>query len=432
MLTKKYKSPSHKEINDLFNYYKDKRYDEAEKLAISLSKKFPENQFAWKILGEIFRIKNRLPDSLRALEISVKINSQDHEAYNNLGVTLQKLGKLESAEMSFKKAIELKSSYAEAYNNLGVTLQELGKLESAEMSFKKAIELKSNFSDAHHNLGKVLYLYKNYKKAAENFSLSDYAKSGTYLLKCQFLKNDEHSFTKQLDYLIEKNEINAVIGSFIHRSKIKYGIIRKNPYCNYPLKYIYKTNLTKRYDFENTFINPAKKILNTTDISFKDQNLLINGFQTSGDLFRQDIDFKDEIKKIIFSEVENYRTHFKDSEEGLIKNWPVSYDISAWLINLKSGGKLKPHMHDSGWVSGSIYINVPPKLKPDSGNLVVCLDYEESDPNIILPSHTQNEKKIIDVVTGTLCLFPSSLLHYTIPFESNEERIVLAFDIKSK
>ena len=184
MLTKKYKSPSHKEINDLFNYYKDKRYDEAEKLAISLSKKFPENQFAWKILGEIFRIKNRLPDSLRALEISVKINSQDHEAYNNLGVTLQKLGKL----------------------------------ESAEMSFKKAIELKSNFSDAHHNLGKVLYLYKNYKKAAENFSLSDYAKSGTYLLKCQFLKNDEHSFTKQLDYLIEKNEINAVIGSFIHRS----------------------------------------------------------------------------------------------------------------------------------------------------------------------------------------------------------------------
>ena len=37
--------------------------------------------------------------------------------------------------------------------------------------------------------------------------------------------------------------------------------------------------------------------------------------------------------------------------------------------------------------------------------------------------------KSIDVVTGTLCLFPSSLLHYTIPFESNEDRIVLAFDM---
>ena len=35
----------------------------------------------------------------------------------------------------------------------------------------------------------------------------------------------------------------------------------------------------------------------------------------------------------------------------------------------------------------------------------------------------------IDVVTGSLCLFPSSLLHYTIPFEAEEERIVLAFDM---
>jgi len=38
-------------------------------------------------------------------------------------------------------------------------------------------------------------------------------------------------------------------------------------------------------------------------------------------------------------------------------------------------------------------------------------------------------EKSIDVVTGSLCLFPSSLLHYTIPFEVEENRIVLAFDV---
>jgi hypothetical protein len=36
------------------------------------------------------------------------------------------------------------------------------------------------------------------------------------------------------------------------------------------------------------------------------------------------------------------------------------------------------------------------------------------------------------VTTGSLCLFPASLLHYTIPFESNDDRIVLAFDVKPK
>ena len=64
-------------------------------------------------------------------------------------------------------------------------------------------------------------------------------------------------------------------------------------------------------------------------------------------------------------------------------------------------------------------MNVPSKLQTDSGNLVVCINDNENEKN----------KKSIDVVTGSLCLFPSSLLHYTIPFESEEKRIVLAFDV---
>ena len=43
-----------------------------------------------------------------------------------------------------------------------------------------------------------------------------------------------------------------------------------------------------------------------------------------------------------------------------------------------------------------------------------------------------NPTKSIDAVTGNLVLFPASLMHYTIPFKSEEERIVLAFDVISK
>ena len=43
MSTDKYKFPSKQNINDLFNYFVDKQYDDAEKLAISLTKKFPEH-----------------------------------------------------------------------------------------------------------------------------------------------------------------------------------------------------------------------------------------------------------------------------------------------------------------------------------------------------------------------------------------------------
>ena len=90
---------------------------------------------------------------------------------------------------------------------------------------------------------------------------------------------------------------------------------------------------------------------------------------------------------------------------------------------MKNGGELSAHIHDEGWITGSIYINVPPKSKKDSGNLVVATH----DPKY--GKGNTKDIKSIDVVTGSLCLFPSSLLHYTIPFESNEDRIVLAFDM---
>ena len=28
---------------------------------------------------------------------------------------------------------------------------------------------------------------------------------------------------------------------------------------------------------------------------------------------------------------------------------------------MKNGGKLRPHIHESGWISGAVYIHVPEK-----------------------------------------------------------------------
>jgi hypothetical protein len=63
----------------------------------------------------------------------------------------------------------------------------------------------------------------------------------------------------------------------------------------------------------------------------------------------------------------------------------------------------------------------------NSGNLVVSLGEKNDATDALL-----NMEKIINVVTGSLVLFPASLTHYTIPFESEEERIVLAFDVIAK
>ena len=145
--------------------------------------------------------------------------------------------------------------------------------------------------------------------------------------------------------------------------------------------------------------------------------------KNSPNLFDIQNDATYKIQEAIRLEIEKYRLNYKNSEEGLIKKWPTEYSLYGWLISMKSGGELRPHMHERGWISGSIYINVPPKSKVESGNFVVCI--EEDYPK----GENSNQEESIDVVTGFMCLFPASLLHYTVPFESKEERIVLAFDV---
>ena len=188
-----------------------------------------------------------------------------------------------------------------------------------------------------------------------------------------------------------------------------------------------KIDLTDKYDFTNIFVDGAIKILSDGMVQKRTQDLLTKGIQTAGNVFSQIGAATDKIQNIILSEVETYRKHFCESNEGFIKNWPSKYKIYGWLVSMKSGGNIEPHIHETGWVSGSIYINVPPDLKSDEGNLVVCLNDEILDDSII-----ERKSNSINVSTGSLCLFPSSLLHYTIPFESTEERIVLAFDMIPK
>ena len=410
--------------NTLFDL---KRFNDAEKIlkkVIELKPDYVEGHFD---LSNFFYSTGKFEQSAESYRQVIILKPNHVAAHNNLGNALYALGKMQEAKITFLKAIELKPDYAEAHANLGSTLYALDKFEEAEASYKKAIELKPDYTDARYDFAVTQHTLKQYKKAADEFLLINYKDSKNYLLKCWFALNEKSNFIKQLDEMLDQGKNDAVIGSFVSRSRARYGINRHNPFCNEPLNYVLKTDMTKLCDFNNIFIKAAKNILNDDATFNRTQSLLTNGTQTSGNLFSQKNDHIEEMRNIIYLEIEKYYKKFKDSEEGFIKNWPKESSLNGWLVNMKSGGKLSPHMHDYGWLSGSIYINVPQTKKIDSGKLVVCIDNEEDEKE-----SSKNLKKIIDVVTGSICLFPSSLLHYTIPFEANEERIVLAFDVKAK
>jgi tetratricopeptide (TPR) repeat protein/2-polyprenyl-3-methyl-5-hydroxy-6-metoxy-1,4-benzoquinol methylase len=150
------RGPSQADTNSLLEHYLNSRYALAENLATTITNKYPDHQFSWKVLGAVFLKTGRLQESLVANQKSVAISPSDIEANYNLGLTLHQLGKLEDAEKSYRKAILIKQEYGEAHCNLGITLQELGRLEQAEASYRRAIAIKPEFAEAHYNLGNTL------------------------------------------------------------------------------------------------------------------------------------------------------------------------------------------------------------------------------------------------------------------------------------
>ena len=149
-------SPSESEIKNLLEHYQNGRFSNAEKLATSITQKFPTHQFGWKILGAMLNQTGRLSESLAACKKSVQLEPQDAEALSNLGSTLKELGRLDEAEANYTQAIVLKPDFAEAHYNLGVTLEELGRLDESEANYTQAIVLKPDYAEAYVNLGAAL------------------------------------------------------------------------------------------------------------------------------------------------------------------------------------------------------------------------------------------------------------------------------------
>ena len=165
MSAEKTQPPPRSELQNLLSLYQNKHFNDAEKLALKLTQRFPYDQFAWKVLAIIHKYNGRMSEALALNKKVIEIDPKDTEAHYNLGNTLKELNKFEDAEESYKKAIKLKPDYAEAHNNLAIMLRELGKLEDAKISYQVAIDLKPDHTHAHYDLSQL----KKFNKEDEQF-----------------------------------------------------------------------------------------------------------------------------------------------------------------------------------------------------------------------------------------------------------------------
>ena len=137
--------------------------------------------------------------------------------FNIFGALFAAQNQLNNAIKNYQKAIKINPSYAQAYNNLGVALQKLNKLDDAIFQYNKAINLKNDFPEAYNNLGNAyLDLNKPENSKCFNFGKFENLEKDSKII-CEKLKMPEFPAVAQL-YIVEAKAIWPTVAVTIYRA----------------------------------------------------------------------------------------------------------------------------------------------------------------------------------------------------------------------
>jgi len=432
-------SPSQSQLNNLIEQFKNGRYEDAEKLAISMTQEFPENQFAWEVLGAVFGQTGRKSEAINAHQRAVQLAPQHAGVHYNLGKTLQKFGRLEEAEASYRKAIALKPDYADAHSNLGVTLQELGKLEDALVQYKKSFELVrgKNPVDPQHQSFRLISKAKM-KHDIEQFEYL--AASGYESEKFQALVNVYKAVSSEINWPTNDGEIIPLTDKYQKLLKDTYNrsihVLEApelpGPTLSNTLDIEKITENYFKHDFGLTyfdnFLTPVA--LDSIRHFLLGSTIWFDFFHMGGYIGAY---LRDGLACPLFFQIaEEMRTTFPKifKNHPLKQLWAYKYDSRAY----KNDSPLTGINAHADYAAVNVNFWVTPKaanLNSLSGGLVVYntvapLEWDSktfnNDTEKILEHLEDNndEKSIIPYNENRIVLFNSNLIHETDKFEFKE------------
>ena len=348
----------------------------------------------------------------------------------NLGNIYIDMGKLDKAEECYVKALEedpssigLSVSLANVYSLTARPSRAL-KILHQMLSHKDRLTDK-DLDDINF---KIAEIYRDagsdfYDKAIEHYSRSRKRISSSLWLELIYRSKDQETFRYSEEKVLKTGEVNPLLAAVQTHASIRYKIPDRNLFSRDPLSYIKLSKLSPDEGFNDDLVD--KLLKSSKDFDARPQELLKHGSQTSGNIFLSSDPAFMTLKTIILRKIEEYRSNFSGSTDGFISNWPNNSELHGWIVDMKDGGFLKPHMHKLGWLSGSLYLSLKKIPGSNSGNIIFDLK------GASYPSNSKDFPSIeCNITQGDIVMFPSSIFHYTIASEANEGRISLAFDVK--
>ncbi len=183
-------------------------YNDADKWFTTATQWQPENVLGWYYLGRTKYNENRFEEAIVAFERCLQVEPKHVKAQDNLGLSLQALGRYDQAQAAFLKAIEWQSNAphkdpwpfidlgslylemnqpekaldplaqgiaiapdtAKAYQQRGKAYLALQQLDKAQSDLEKAVQIAPASAPGHYVLGQLYQRQGKSEKAKEQFA----------------------------------------------------------------------------------------------------------------------------------------------------------------------------------------------------------------------------------------------------------------------
>ena len=117
----------------------------------------------------------------------------------------------------------------------------------------------------------------------------------------------------------------------------------------------------------------------------------------------------------------------RDASHPFLAAPPINWTLSVWGVVMQGGGHQIPHIHPAAWLSGVYYAQVSASIARAAESHAGWIAFAETAA--MLDGKPDPGARLIRPEEGLMVLFPSYFYHGTIPLETDETRISVAFDL---
>lgn len=403
------------------------RFDEAAQSYRHVLALQPDSAEAHSNLGAVLQAHGKLDAAIDSYRAALAIKP-DALVHFNLGTACRNQGRLAAAADSFEQALALRPAYPDALNNLGEVQRDQGRIEDAVSSFERALAQAPDTAEASYNLAVLMHDSGHLDQAIAYFEASRLRDWQQRVLHCLYKSERYAAFEVELERLLAARESHAapLLAALSTHHATNFGVTDRCDFCRHPLDFVFHDRIESLASACSELRDRLLIDISSAEIAARNQGRLHNGTQSSGNLFKRPEPSFRALAGLIAAQIDRYRQRHAADESVYMRAFPTSVVFSSsWYVKMRTGGHLTSHIHETGWLSGVVYLAIPSRARGSDEGSIEFSTHGDDYPR----RHGDFPTRTVSPAVGDMVLFPSSLFHRTVPFSAAEERICIAFDI---